>query len=138
MSTNDPAAQPSIRADLDALVTFLLARLEEDEVAAWTLLRGREFRPFESIVQTADHGARHGPLRVLREVTAKRAVVQMWRDSSRAQRDRLGAGHTELAEAMIVAMATVFAQHPDFDPEWLGTLEEPGEEPDNVVPLPGI
>jgi hypothetical protein len=138
MSTNDPAAQPSIRADLDALVTFLLARLEEDEAAAWTLLRGREFRPFESIVQTADHGARHGPLRVLREVTAKRAVVKMWRDNSRAQQDRHGAGHTELAEAMIVAMATVFAQHPDFDPEWLGTLEEPGEEPDNVVPLPGI
>jgi hypothetical protein len=138
MSTNDPAAQPSIRADLDALVTFLLARLDEDEVAAWTHLRGREFLPFESIVQTADHGARHGPLRVLREVTASRAVVQMCRDSSRAQRDRLGAGRTELAEAMIVAMATVFAQHPDFDPEWLGTLEEPGEEPDNVVPLPGI
>src|SRR4051794_13752192 len=138
MSTNDPAAQPSIRADLDALVTFLLARLEEDEVAAWAVLRGREFRPFESIVQTADHGARHGPLRVLREVTAKRAVIQTWRDSSRGQRDRLGAGHTELAEAMIVAMATVFAQHPDFDPEWLGTVEEPGEKPDNVVPLPGI
>jgi hypothetical protein len=35
-------------------------------------------------------------------------------------------------------MATVFAQHPDFDPEWLGTLEKPGEEPDNVVPLTGI
>jgi hypothetical protein len=138
MSTNDPAAQPSIRADLDALVTFLLARLDEDEVAARTHLRGREFLPFESIVQTADHGARHGPLRVLREVTASRAVVQMCRDSSLAQRDRLGAGRTELAEAMIVAMATVFAQHPDFDPEWLGTLEEPGEEPDNVVPLPGI
>jgi Family of unknown function (DUF6221) len=138
MSTNDPAAQPSIRADLDALVTFLLARLDEDEVAARTHLHGREFLPFESIVQTADHGARHGPLRVLREVTAMRAVVQMWRDSSRAQGDRLGAGRTELAEAMIVAMATVFAQHPDFDPEWLGTLEEPGEEPDNVVPLPGI
>ena len=33
-----------------------------------------------------------------------------------------------------MAMATVFAQHPDFDPYWLGT----GKEADNVVPLPGI
>ena len=138
MSTNDPAAQPSIRADLDALVTFLLARLEEDEVAARAHLRGGELLPFESIVQTADHRARQGPLRVLREVTAKRAVIQMWRDSSHAQRDGLGDVRTDLVEAMIVAMATVFAQHPDFDPEWLGTFEEPGEEPDNVVPLPGI
>jgi len=134
MSTNDPAAQPSIRADLDALVTFLLARLEEDEVAARAHLRGGELLPFESIVQTADHRARQGPLRVLREVTAKRAVIQMWRDSSHAQRDGLGDVRTDLVEEMIAAMATVFAQHPDFDPDWLGT----GKEADNVVPLPGI
>ena len=138
MSIDDPAAPPSIRADLDALVAFLLARLDEDEEAARTHLRRREILPFESIVQTADHGARHGPLRVLREVAAKRAVVQMWRDSSRAQRDQLGAVRADLVETMIVVMATVFAEHPDFDPEWLGPFDQPDEEPDNVVPLPGI
>ena len=135
MSTNDPAAQPSIRADLDALVPFLLARLDEDEEAARAHLLRREILPFESIVQTADHGARHGPLRV--------GAVPPHLDhrplgGDLAQRERLGAVRTDLVEAMIVAMATVFADHPDFDPEWLGTLEEPGEEPDNVVPLPGI
>lgn len=77
---DDTAAQPSVRADLDPLVTFLLARLDEDEEAARTHLLGGEILPFESIVQAADHRARHGPLRVLREVAAKRAVVQMWRD----------------------------------------------------------
>ena len=82
----------------------------------------RQILPFESIDQTADHGARHGPLRVLREVTGQSGGGTDARDSSLAQRDRLGAGRTELAEAMIVAMATVFARHPDFDPEWLGTL----------------
>ena len=138
MSTDEPAAQPSIRADLDHLVTFLLARLDEDEEAARAQMRGGAILPFESTAQTADHRARHGTLRVLREVAAKRAVVQMWRDNVRGQRDRLGAGRPDLAEALIVAMAAVFAEHPDFDPNWLAALNEPGEEPDNVVPLPGI
>jgi Family of unknown function (DUF6221) len=138
MSTDDPATRPSIRADLDHLVAFLLARLDEDEEAARTQMRGGEILPFESITQAADHGARHGPLRVLREVAAKRAAIQLWRDTLRAPRDGLGAGRADVAEALIVVMATVFAKHPDFDPTWLAALEEPGDEPDNVVPLPGI
>src|SRR6476620_8959445 len=138
MSTDDPAAQPSVRADLDPLVTFLLARLDEDEEAARTHLLGGEILPFESIVQAADHRARHGPLRVLREVVAKRAVVQMWRDRPRVQRDRIGTKCPDVAVGLIEAMAAVFADHPDFEPEWLPAPEEPGEEPDNVVPLPGI
>jgi hypothetical protein len=121
----------------DPLVAFLLARLDEDEEAARRLLLGGEFLPFESLGRSAGHGARHGPLRVLREVAAKRAVVQAWRESAR--RDRNPADAPGAAVALIAALAAVFAEHPDFDPAWLGVLEEPGdraEPPDNVVQLP--
>ncbi len=137
MTTEELPDRPSMRADLDALAAFLLDRLAEDEEAARSLLRSGEFLPFESIGQTADHRARHGPLRVLREVAAKRTVVHAWRDSPRAQRDRPAARRPGLTEAMIMAMAAVFADHPDFDPTWLATVCEGGEEPYNVVPLPG-
>ena len=124
MSTENLSAQP--RPDLDPLVSFLLARLDEDEAAARGQLRSGGIRPFESIAQTADHRARHGPLRVLREVAAKRSMVRMWQTRSRGPRDRLGPGHPDVATAMVVAMAAVFAEHPDFDTSWLGALGKPG------------
>jgi len=126
MSTDEPSAQPNARADLDPLVKFLLARLDDDETAARSHMRGGGILPFESIGQAADHGARHGPLRVLREVAAKRSMVQMWLTRSRMQRDRTEAGRPDVAAAMVVAMAAVYAEHPDFDPSWLGALEKLG------------
>jgi hypothetical protein len=119
MSTDDPS-------DLEPLLKFLLARLDEDEAAARGQLRGGGILPFESITQTADHRARQGPLRVLREVAAKRSMVRMWRTRSSVQRDRLGPGRADVAAAMVAAMAAVFAEHPDFDPSWLGALGRPG------------
>ena len=126
MSTDDLPAQPSLHADLDPLVRFLLARLDDDETAARGHMRSGGILPFESIGQAADHGARHGPLRVLREVAAKRSMVQMWLSRSRTQRDRTGAGRPDVAAAMVVAMAAVYAEHKDFDPSWLGALEKLG------------
>jgi hypothetical protein len=123
MSTDDLSAPPSRCADLDPLVRFLLARLDDDETAARGHMRGGGILPFESIGQAADHGARHGPLRVLREVAAKRSMVQMWLSRSRTERDRTGAGRPDVAAAMVVAMAAVYAEHADFDPSWLGALE---------------
>ena len=63
---------------------------------------------------------------MLREVAAKRSMVQMWLSRSRTQRDRTGAGRPDVAAAMVVAMAAVYAEHPDFDPSWLGALEKLG------------
>ena len=122
MSTDELSAQPSLSTDLDPLVKFLLARLDDDETAARGHMRGGGILPFESIGQAADHAARQGPLRVLREVAAKRSMVHMWL----ARRDRPGAGCPDVAAAMVVAMAAVFAEHPDFDSNWLGAFGKPG------------
>ena len=136
MTTDDLHEDPITPARFDARVTFLLARLDEDEAAARTVLLDREFLPFESVTQTADHGARHGPLRVLREVAAKRAVVQECRDGLQAQWEGSHVGRCDVAEPLIAALASVFAEHPDFNPEWLAAVEGRPERPDNVVQLP--
>ena len=137
MTTGDLHEDPTTRARFDALVVFLLARLDEDESAARAVLLDREILPFASVMQTADHGARHGPLRVLREVAAKRAVVQKCRDVLQAQRDGFHVGGIDFAAALIAAHASVFAEHPDFNAEWLGGVEGRPERPDKVVQLPG-
>jgi len=137
MTTDDLHEDPTTRARFDALVVFLLARLDEDESAARAVLLDREILPFASVMQTADHGARHGPLRVLREVAAKRAVVQKCRDVLQAQRDGFHVGGIDFAAALIAAHASVFAEHPDFNAEWLGGVEGCPERPDKVVQLPG-
>jgi len=78
-----------------------------------TLLRWMVLR----IMQTADHRTRHGPLRVLREVAAKRAVVQECPDGPQTQRDGIHVGRRDVAEPLMAALASVFAEHPDFNPE---------------------
>ena len=137
MTTDDLSNPPSMRPDLDALAAFLVARLDEDEAAARSLLLSGEILPFESIAQAADHRARYGPLRVLREVHAKRAVVRRWREGSHVQRHPQ-AGPPDAAAALMAVLASVFADHPDFDSTWLAAVDERGDEPDNVVPLPGF
>ena len=110
MTTDDLHEDSITPARFDALVAFLLARLDEDETSARTVLLDREFLPFESVMQTADHGARHGPLRVLREVAAKRAVVQECPDGPQTQRDGIHVGRRDVAEPLMAALASVFAE----------------------------
>jgi hypothetical protein len=114
----------------DSLVAFLLARLADDERTARATPSGRD-------------GAR-----VLREVAAKRAVVQIWLRAVRAQLlEHRDAGDIEPIETAVAHLATVYADHPDYRPGWRpGTGDRRddrsgagGERPDhpagNVVPL---
>ena len=137
MTTDDQHEDPATPARFDALAAFLLARLDEDEAAARAVLLDRGFLPFESVVQTADHGARHGPLRVLREVAAKRAVVQKCRDVLQTQGEGFHAGTIDAATSLIAAIASVFAEHADFDTDWLADVEGRSDRLDNVVRFPG-
>lgn len=69
--------------------------------------------------ETAAHIARHDPARVLREVAAKRAIIDLHTPTA-----TLGPGRSceycghlwPCAEAL--AVAAVYSDHPDYDPAW--------------------
>lgn len=111
----------------DDLVAFLRARLDEDEAAAklaareggtWTQddpqrypgsissLGGQvvyaEGAPDEN---QAPHIARHDPARVLREVEAKRAILDEYLAAPGWPQD-------------VVLLAAVYSDHPDYRDEW--------------------
>ena len=70
----------------------------------------------------ATHIARHDPARVLREVEAKRRVVDEHGGRPPYHIDPCDA-HDANFETIpcdtLLALASVYAEHPDFDPDWL-------------------
>lgn len=69
------------------------------------------------LVVEATHIARHDPARALREVEAKRALVDEFEEF-----DCLSCGSTrrsaELAAVVLGTLASVYLDHPDYDPAW--------------------
>lgn len=132
------------------LVGFLRARLDEDEAAAlaafagpWTVgahpdgIRSVVLSPYARVVATtfreadAAHVARHDPARVLADVAAKRAILDMWEDPEEAREP--GSNGQEGRDAdeieadvavayaitdIVAAFAAVYAGHPDYREEW--------------------
>ena len=120
---------------MDDLADFLQARLDEDEWVAlavgtgpnspekWTASQYREgVRPWRidgqcSLVveavcgPDAAHVVRHDPARVLREVEAKRRIV----DRYAWLREH---GDTGGAAWVLPLLAAPYAAHPDYRPEW--------------------
>ena len=67
------------------------------------------------------HIARHDPARVLREVEAKRDAVRAAERvlfPSQSRRGDFWDGQRAYAEASLRILASVYADHPDYDPEW--------------------
>jgi hypothetical protein len=71
------------------------------------------------------HMARHDPARVLREVDAKRAVVQGYERALENRRahpgDLASAGALLALHGAVKHLALPFADHPDYRPEWAPT-----------------
>jgi hypothetical protein len=130
------------------LVAFLRARLDEDEAAAkaaeensfapWAIVnpgevvyfedRGDEGKPYIVAecdgVEEAEHIARHDPARVLREVEAKRRIVDRYEDAVTRQDDpahsRIAAFHevAEYDDWVLPLLALPYSDHPDYREEW--------------------
>lgn len=73
----------------------------------------------------SSHITRHDPSRVLAECEAKRRIIDAaWCDHEFIEMDRgYGLDRSEMAErndypSIIRILAAVYADHPDFDPEW--------------------
>lgn len=123
------------------LVAFLRARLDEDERVAtsapgprWYLRENRDHMPVSYYLVADDatisvdgwidpaarwHMLSHDPARVLREVEAKRRIVEVcWADLL----DRGGGATEGLVDRptwdVLTALAAVYDQHPDYSEEW--------------------
>lgn len=99
---------------MSGLTEFLRARLDEDKQAARRALdwwdSDREAGYFEWPSREAStHVARHDPARVLREVEAKRRMLDdVWG----------GPDHEEMWDHHVRLLALPYAQHPGYRPEW--------------------
>jgi uncharacterized protein DUF6221 len=110
-------------------VTFLNARLDEDEAAA---KRALEMGTGVWALAPHFHTARHSPDRVLREVTAKRVIVDEHEHRfEMAEHPEYGFGcdlchrHDEYGMppgvnwcGTIRALAAVYSDHADYRDEW--------------------
>lgn len=106
------------------LAAFLLARLDEDEAAA----REAGVVPGGDVAVASLPDGVHrfvtanGPARVLREVEAKRAIVEAHEALSKPVKvaDRLMFPSLQGAlEIALRRLASVYRDHPDFDEGWL-------------------
>lgn len=132
------------------IADFLLARLAEDEAAAreatsgpWgrAAIDGQGFAVHRGEHETvalycdrdnAEHIARHDPARILRDVEAKRRVVELHKDPERVVKDPdapeglalapggpcLECHHATHPCPTLRALVSVYADHEDFDAGW--------------------
>ncbi|MFE7485490.1 DUF6221 family protein [Streptomyces sp. NPDC057552] len=130
----------------DTLVAFLKARLDDDERAAtapasavwaspeWRFTEGDD-GPFVDLgtthlteesglnVAELEHIAHHAPARILREVAAKRQLINDYEESAadldaQDAPDRDWVGRLDGLEAALRHLATAYADHPDHLEEW--------------------
>lgn len=135
------------------IVEFLTARLDEDEVAAKAATPGpwKTDDPLmsdhvgsvvlkdyvascsvrsgyrENSIQDAAHIARHDPARVLREVAARRRVMERhtagWKKTGACLGCNYGPQEDEFTEDIekcpeLCDMASVYDEHPDYKQSW--------------------
>ncbi|MBM4553967.1 hypothetical protein GS466_24875 [Rhodococcus hoagii] len=126
------------------LVEFLRARLDEDEQTAtaatsatfgedptWTSKddgTGEQTHGYvmadhtaicghdgdDVLLPVADHIARHDPARVLREVEAKRRILDLAGEISRSGAEFAEQDYRTLTRSL----AAVYSDHPDYQQEW--------------------
>ncbi|MFD9047667.1 DUF6221 family protein [Streptomyces zaomyceticus] len=125
---------------MDDLIAFLRARLDEDEQTAravgfsrietaeylwgsqYLLLQrdeGESKVTAELDAPLSQHIARHDPARVLAEVEAKRQIIKQHERYAAERRRMMGGWDPQSDDSPILAaLATVYADHPDYRDEW--------------------
>lgn len=132
---------------MSGLIEFLRARLDEDEDTAkraafgwgsawradcddedcdWVVhADGKTDMLATEDGDVARHVAGHDPARVLADIAARRAVVDIAAEAFAARQDRMtgseiweNAGERGVMTATLRHLATVYAEHPDYDEAW--------------------
>jgi hypothetical protein len=116
------------------IIEFLRARYDEDEQIATAASTPGHWGPSGHSVLTSDdieiieasradsvHIARHDPARALREIEAHRSIVALYEAlNDHPMRSDTAFHWQRLAMKQTVRkLARIYAEHPDFDPEWI-------------------
>jgi uncharacterized protein DUF6221 len=109
---------------VDDLIAFARARLDEAAAGAWSV---HDVARCDALLYEEDMGAAAArtpdcdcgfPARVLREVEAKRAILDAYvhaDGNSPRDRDR---GRWDAMHATVRLLAAIDRDHPDYRPEW--------------------
>jgi uncharacterized protein DUF6221 len=104
------------------LVTFLLARLVEDDRKAMQVYRVDWNDPdgWAALHGLArEHAQNHNPARVLREVESKRRIVGRYQEQvARQHENAMEEDRAWTLEPVLRDLASVYADHPDYDESW--------------------
>lgn len=118
---------------MDDLVTFLRARLDEDQRVAATAGGGDDCGAWTAAGETVDfdqyeiggfhpstaaHVARHDPARVLREVEAKRRLLEQFTLRGDSVRRTVQPSTGGVWDDLLRMLALPYAGHPDYREEW--------------------
>lgn len=85
--------------------------------------------PYANVSLNAAHIARHDPARALREVTAKRRIVDAYAEVAEFYRPDPGEryetadGHVAALHDVVRDLASVYGDHPDYRSEWAPDAE---------------
>lgn len=112
----------------DELIAFLSARIDEDQVAAESAAANETWVAwYESTLQAWDfddavneYVLRLTPARMLAEVKAKRRIIS---ECEKLLTTRKSSSEPDwaadlLADDVLRMLASIYADHPDFEPSW--------------------
>lgn len=112
---------------MDDLITFLRARLDEDERAVEGTWTPPSSTPSHELATMQGSTVMMRPARMLREVEAKRRIVEQWATHEALDRETFEAEgeHARSLVSLRAAywdacrdLASVYADHPDYREEW--------------------
>jgi len=120
------------------IVEFLEARIGEDEALAyeaksWAAVGQVDWigQPGDGLAPRLGAGGPHitawSPARVLAECKAKRAIIEQAQNATEAEKEyddyewqgTVSRSEPWTGDAIVYALAAVYADHPDYDPAWI-------------------
>lgn len=104
--------------DMDEIVEFLTARLEEREESSGRIHRVSKLFPEDACWRGISGGQACDcpePERIRREVAAQRAILGFWETAERNAADE----GLEYMTLVVKELVAVYAEHPEFKDDWI-------------------
>jgi hypothetical protein len=108
------------RAQIDALIRFVLSRLQEDRDAALAAVRGYATEATSRITSEAHarHVTRYSPEWVALDATVKAGLIAWGQGVDREALEAGFSGPSAIGYGIAQGLAFPYRDHPEYDPGW--------------------